>query len=495
MTQSFYVKRCDQENLKVKEGELILNLDFSGSGYFKLGNQDETYYGNLYLNSEQGGILLKIEIKNTGGPLSYLTLPLKTDYISGELTNGFKLTLYKCNRTKMQSFIGSKDTFTYEAQFIFEGIEIPKLEQDKFSQVIFTMSDIILWGEASSYKIDMNQFSLNNNDDNESIEIYADNDYSIEYFVSGTMLPVHESFLLVEEIKLTQEPVIIIKASKSQNFNYFLTKYNIIKQFIEIAIKKEIHSIKIQAFSPSHIFEINEIKHESPINVNGYLIKRREKENTKFIDSHSYLFSLKEVLDYGDFNKYVGNCEKLEPIIDLYLDTILSTDTTAVRAFLNITQALETYHSRFKFNGTIPEFKKRIDKIILKNRPTAFKEDDKKFLMANSKYFVTLESRLAELLLSEFEVHFYTGEIDYNKFPEVIAKSRNYYTHYDENLRGKIIEREHLVPYVHILMSILEYYLLDELGFNDFQFKREKVWEALKDVRTGFEVRAASMRK
>lgn len=239
MTQSFYVKRCDQENLKVKEGELILNLDFSGSGYFKLGNQDETYYGNLYLNSEQGGILLKIEIKNTGGPLSYLTLPLKTDYISGELTNGFKLTLYKCTRTKMQSFIGSRDTFTYEAQFMFEGIEMPKLEQDKFSQVIFTMSDIILWGEASSYKIDMNQFSLNNNDDNESIEIYADNDYSIEYFVSGAMLPVHESFLLVEEIKLTQEPVIIIKASKSQNFNYFLTKYNMIRvsKYTFISIK------------------------------------------------------------------------------------------------------------------------------------------------------------------------------------------------------------------------------------------------------------------
>lgn len=472
-----------------------MNLDFSGNGYFKLGNQDETYYGNLYLNSEQGGILLKIEIKNTGALLSYLTLPLKIGYISGELTNGFKLTLYKCTRTKMRSFFGSGDTFTYVAQFMFEGIEIPKLEQDKFSQIIFTMSDIILWGETSSYKIDMNQFSLNDNDDNESIEIYADNDYSIEYFVSGTMLPVHERSLLVEEIKLTQKPVIIIKTSKPQNFNYFLAKYNIIKQFIEIAIKKEIYPIKIKAFSPNHIFKANEIKHESPINVNGYLIKRREKENTKFTDSHSYLFSLKEVLDYGDFNKYVGNCEKLEPIIDLYLDTILSTDITAVRAFLNITQALETYHSRFKFNGTISKFEKRIDKIILKNRPTAFKEDDKRFLMANSKYFVTLESRLAELLLAEFEVHFYTGEIDYNKFPEVIAKSRNYYTHYDENLRGKIIEKEHLVSYAHILMSVLEYYLLGELGFNDFQFRRERAWEGIKDIKTGFEVRAASVKK
>lgn len=65
-------------------------LNFSGSGYFNVNDKDERYHGNLYLNTEQGGIMLEIDIFHEGAPLSYLVLPLEIEYISGELTNGFK---------------------------------------------------------------------------------------------------------------------------------------------------------------------------------------------------------------------------------------------------------------------------------------------------------------------------------------------------------------------------------------------------------------------
>lgn len=467
-----------------------MELDFSGSGEFNIENRGNIYHGNLYLNPDQGGILLEIEVKNTGAPLSYGTLPLEIDYVTGELTSGFKLTLYKCSRLETQSFIGSRDVFTYSVQFMLEGIKISKLEEDKFSKVIFNMSDIILWGGISSYKINENLFNLSHTND-KNITIYSDNEYLIEYYVSGKMLPTHERELLVEEIKLTQIPVIIIESKKIQKFDFFLEKYYLIKRFIEIAIKKKIYPLAIKGFSPNKLFEGERKRNQYPINVNSYLIKNEEKANTKYLESHRYLFSLDDVINYGNFNKYVENYEKLEPIIDLYLDIIHGYDITVTRAFLNITQALETYHSRFKFNGKTSDFKKRIENVILEKRSKTMRDRDRKFLMANSKKFITLESRLAELLLAEFEIRFYTGAIPYDKFPKIIAKSRNYYTHYDENLRNKIIEKENLEPYIQILMCILEYYILDELGFSDSEFRRKKVLKSLESIKTGFDIRKA----
>lgn len=469
----------------------MLTLDFSGSGYFYTNNQDEKYHGNLYLNSEQGGIFLEIEIFHDGTPLSYLTLPLKVKYISGELTNGFKLTLMNCVRTNTHSYIGSRDTFTYAAEFMFEGIKIPQLKYDLFTQVDFVIPDVILWGGESSYKIEKDNFSLSKNLNDSSIVIYSDNQCSIEYAVFGTMLPVVQLSLLVEKITLTQKPIIIIKAQKPREFNYFLEKYKLIKRYIEIAMKKEINVVEIKSYPSKSILEENGFDYEFSIKVNSSLINVKNKTITKFSDRNSYLFSLRDLVEYGDFSSYVKNADKLEPVIDLYLDIIYSKEISAIRAFLNVTQALETYHSRFKYGGNIEGFKKRIDEVILKNRPESLNKNDKKFLLANSKGFVTLESRLAELLLAEFNIHFYTGKVDYIDFPNVIAKTRNYYTHYNEKQKMKIIKKENLTPYIQILLSILEYYLLEELGIKDVKFRRKKISDTLSNVIIGFDVRDA----
>lgn len=89
--------------------------------------------------------------------------------------------------------------------------------------------------------------------------------------------------------------------------------------------------------------------------------------------------------------------------------------------------------------------------------------------MANSYKFITLESRLADLLLAEFQMHFDTGDIKYYDFPSVIANTRNYYIHYDESIkeRSRILTESELSIYNRSLIYMLEYYILIELGFSD----------------------------
>lgn len=127
-------------------------------------------------------------------------------------------------------------------------------------------------------------------------------------------------------------------------------------------------------------------------------------------------------------------------MIELYLEIIYSKTISNRRVFLNIVQALETYHFRFKTNN-LSDFKERVKTKILNNRPKERIEKDESFLMANSYKFITLESRLADLLLAEFQIYFDTGDIKYYDFPNVIANTRNYYIHYDESIkeRGRVL--------------------------------------------------------
>lgn len=88
--------------------------------------------------------------------------------------------------------------------------------------------------------------------------------------------------------------------------------------------------------------------------------------------------------------------------------------------------------------------------------------------MANSKRFITLESRLADLLYANGIIYFDTGDIPQIDFPAVIARTRNYYIHYDESLKvnNRIMSPDELSIYNAVLFQILEYYILSELGFS-----------------------------
>ena len=111
------------------------------------------------------------------------------------------------------------------------------------------------------------------------------------------------------------------------------------------------------------------------------------------------------------------------------------------------------------------EFKKRI--CLLKEKEIIDSEETNRFLMANSKKFITLESRLADLLFAERNIFFDTGKLDRTEFPSIIARSRNYYIHYDEEIKDKnrVLSEEELEFYNRSLLKILEYYILLELGF------------------------------
>lgn len=454
-----------------------MEVQYRGSG--KIFFKDNEYRCDLYYNEKLGGVLIDINhMENMG---NFLELPIEIDYLSGQLENGFKFILYKSIRTKTNNMISyGKTVYTYEAENIFCGVGGKEHKTLSFYKVEYTLSDIVEWGEVTVYEIG-EKYELIAKEALESV-LYENNEISILYKVYGSRLPIIKSELLREKIELEQHGVIEIRVQNEQELEYFNSVFQKIKRLIEIASLRKINLEKMEVFS-KEIFDLyGDSKFDRPILVYGLMITEYKTDEIKpLCRRHSWL-SLSELMENNCFEKYFEKYELLEPIIELYLESFYASSSNR-RTFLNVVQALETYHSRFITND-IEKYKQRVEQISKSSFPEV-EQKNKSYLMANSKSFITLESRLADLLFAERKFVFDTGDINNDEFPKVIAKTRNYYIHYDERINNncRILAEEELGIYNKILFFILEYYILKELGFTEnLQELRKKLTERWGNV-------------
>lgn len=158
--------------------------------------------------------------------------------------------------------------------------------------------------------------------------------------------------------------------------------------------------------------------------------------------------------------------ERLEPVLDLYFAVLANRASTVQSRFLFLAQALEVYHARFdRFcSAELPtEAHKARVKAIVDSAPTEHQAWLKeKLAFSNQK---TLARRLDEILnLHHDEAARLTAKID--DFAAKVRHTRNYYTHYGEELRrlGKVAEGFELRRIMFALEDLLQICLLKELG-------------------------------
>jgi len=368
-----------------------------------------------------------------------------------------------------------KTVYTYEAEYILCGVGGEKQLPLTFYKAQYTLSDIIEWGEVTTYQVS-EKFELLKHDPAERV-LYEDDKIKIIYKVYGSMLPVVETELLKEKIELEQHGLVEIQSKEDNTLDYYNNLFWKIKKLIEISSLRKINTEKMEVYSKDVFDLYGETRLDRSIRIYGISVKKYEVEEIKTTFRRFSWITLTELLNNNSFKTYFEKYELMEPVLELFIETIYRKSSNQ-RVFLNLVQALETYHSRFVTNN-LSEYKNRVD-IISKSLLADIEEKNKVYLLANSKKFITLESRLADLLFAENKINFDTGDIAKKDFPEVVAKTRNYYIHYDESLKehNRILSVEELGIYNGVLFFVLEYYLLKELGFSmDGKEIREKLKE------------------
>lgn len=465
-----------------------MKVVFSATGFWRINNKGKKLKGDLYLNEEEGGVILYIRIPNKGPMMSYLELPLEIPFITGSTINGAKMTIVNCSRISTTSRIGTEEVYGYRADFMFNGVNFNNEEDIKFSKMTVSIPNIIQWGDTSNYvspELETNATSLIDLNIVEPIAIYYNKNYSVFYYLNFS----NPFELMKEEIVLKQIPHLIIKVQTTKTIEWFMNVSNQMRRLIEIAIGIPLSYGEMIVTTPKFYYEFeNGKKYIQPLKViHSYKHTVHNENSDNHLTKHDYLFSLSE-LKKGNFSHWQEVSTIMEPIIELYIDSLYNQNLSISRHFLNMVQALETYHSR-RIAFSLKDYKKRVEK-LLKLRPESFREKDRKFLLDGCRKFITLRSRIADLLLANYEFYFFIGDFELQKFPSLIANTRNYYTHYNPKQKDKVLKGEDLSNAFHMLRNILEFYLLQELGFEE-DFIHERISERIQPIANSISLKNA----
>lgn len=218
---------------------------------------------------------------------------------------------------------------------------------------------------------------------------------------------------------------------------------------------------------PSHIFSeqygAEGIDRYGPADV----LLGTEQNEVNIGSSHAwiYLFDLPEAANCGAIDVWFSRREDLEPVVDLYTLAYTNTTPSAIALFLNLMQALETYHFRFVC-ADMRGYTKRVKQLAAAPGSDAKLQDflcDKGQRGSNYLY---LKSRISDLLYAEGRRPVVPRHMDFKDFPQKLVDTRNYYTHYSKDKKDKAIDKDELPTVNAELMALLEYHLMLTLGFD-----------------------------
>jgi hypothetical protein len=148
--------------------------------------------------------------------------------------------------------------------------------------------------------------------------------------------------------------------------------------------------------------------------------------------------------------------------------------------FLNIVQALETFHARFFYDDSKDKYVASVNERFgsLPNYPTIenlLLSDTQKD--ENCKYII-LVSRLNDLLIGKYDGLFIEYYLSDAGFAQTVADTRHYYTHYGRSKEKKALKGDKLIDAIRILSLLLEYNVCLQLGIDN----QEKVREELSSI-------------
>ena len=129
--------------------------------------------------------------------------------------------------------------------------------------------------------------------------------------------------------------------------------------------------------------------------------------------------------------------------------------------FLNMVQALETYHSRFFYND---KKKKYVESVNRRFEASPHFEHLKKLLLSDTQMdpncnYIILVSRLNDLLIGQFNGPFSEFYMKDDTYAQRIADTRHYYTHYGKSKEAIAFRGDDLYNAIYILRLLLEYYI------------------------------------
>lgn len=452
------------------------------AGKWKIFEKETLYQGELYIDYKNHIIALEILIPaSEGNPLPSPPYKGKIPYICGTLFSGTKILLYDCSTGRENSRFMQYTKQIIYAKYSFLGLLINSIEEIKFKKVIFDFGNIIAWSGLCNYNW---EFSNEGGSDlkwvhKEPVKFKVRENLEVVFLPSQGSVGIGDIF--ESEIKARQ--YISVEFTYSNFVEWEVVKNDALSmqyligigtnQRVEINSAKYCHSsIYIELPKVDNVSE----KIYEPVDV---IFGTGEVEATQNTNSYDFLYTLSDIKKNDIFVRWNENYSMLKPVLDLYFIAFSNTIQSPEMLFLNLMQALETYHARF-ITDDAKSYPQRVNSLVESFcQGNSNIEEWRTFLLDNGQAKNTnniyLRSRLADLVFANGELPFWPQKCFPEEYIRKIIDTRNYYTHYDQSKFEKAFSKEELPCINEHLLALLQYHLLILMGFDVKEVKNKTI--------------------
>lgn len=294
----------------------------------------------------------------------------------------------------------------------------------------------------------------------EHITYSLDNDMQLEICFAYTLPGVPN----IIEAKITQRAYFKLKSETLRPLSDFTEIAYKLTNLMCFAIDATVTLKNVSATSSEIQREIGEGKFY-PVPVNIYYPSIPHSENVPNKSWHQMLFSYRVIKPNAQdvFNNWVNAYEILSPALSLYFSTKVGAQKYLDGKFLALAQGLETYHRRTSDEKLMDsyEFNSLVSTIIEKCPDNYLSWLQGRLMHGNE---INLGKRI-KLIIEPFKNHLGSSK-ERSKLLRKIVDTRNYLTHYSEDLKDNAAEGKELWYLCQKMEVIFQLHFLKVIGFS-----------------------------
>lgn len=436
-------------------------------------NPDHKLVGTLTYSPRDGGVL-----ELTDGFAGFEELEAKgwvlpPRIILGVELDGSKITLLHC--ALKASFIGGGGyaTCSFSAQVVCLGAHYATPQEMTFDGLSVYYSHLNEWADQSFFEVEK-EGGLSRITHRRPKEVLAVIDDRIAVSI-GSLRLVSWDYSPPRGVSVEYDANIGLELPHKASLAEYMRVSRIIQVFLALAVGEAVHPLRITSTQRIQLAD-NRTAH-LPLEIR-YRLPRLPSELRR-LSSSDMLFTLADIADRFDsvLNKWFENAVLLEPVYNLYIGTLSTPRMSEEPRFLSLTQAMESFHRR-RCGGAYlsrDEYTPVCERLV-ESIPESVAEPHRDAL--KTRLFYGNEFSFRKRLEAIFDKHQEVlGLIveDSKSFVFEVKQTRNYLTHYDEDIKreGGVADGADLYLLGQKLASVLEICLLAELGFSMDEQKRQ----------------------
>lgn len=455
------------------------------SGTWYLNDLGASYPGELHFDENVNRITLDVTIPFAVAPLPEKIIRMNNILcINGQLLSGKGMLLYDCQVRNIQTVYDSHSVISFWVSYAFEGLNISNEDELKFSTAWFDFGNLLRWYNLCYYDSRIGgPGSISYTWKSESLgPINCTDNLTIQFEPSSS-----RTFGRGYETELTLSQTVFVKFVYSQPvlWDEIINDSIKFRRLLSYAIGQKVGLKQIVTQHPNAVYSLYgtpKEKHLSDIAVwNG----TGEHENAIKWNPSNYKFTLSDIIAVNGFEKWFKNYKRIEPIIGLYLSTYEDHRLFIETIFVNLSQALEGFHSRV-YAHTPKQFLLRVEQLVNgldENRAKEVKQLllEKDDLGKKSK--LPLRNRLKDLYYADGTTFLDISGIDISEFVDNVVVTRNYYTHWFDEKNTKVIPEKQLMYYIELFLHLLDYHIMRYLGIDQSKIM-DYVIRKVQDIST-----------